>query len=87
MYFQKEKSLLEEKSIRMDGLNQEVKRKKEELNRAMTEKMEQGRKEKEVREQLNMVQYEANRCEEDLRRLTSKVLKTFYIFYLFFRPL
>jgi succinate dehydrogenase/fumarate reductase flavoprotein subunit len=67
--------LLEEKSIQMDRLSQEIKKRKEELNRWMTEKMEYSRNEKEMREKLTMIQYEITKMEEDLRKLTSKVFK------------
>ena len=65
--------MLEEKSIQMDRLSQEIKKRKEELNRSMTEKMEYSRNETEMREKLTMVQYEITKMEEDLRKLTSKV--------------
>lgn len=67
--------MLEEKSIQMDRLSQEIKKRKEELNRWMTEKMEYSRNEKEMREKLTMIQYEITKMEEDLRKLTSKVFK------------
>lgn len=67
--------MLEDKSIQMDGLSQEIKKRKEELNRWMTEKMEYSRNEKEMREKLTMIQYEITKMEEDLRKLTSKVFK------------
>jgi predicted nucleic acid-binding Zn-ribbon protein len=57
----------------MDRLNQEIKKKKEELNRAMTERMEIIRNDKDIREKYSMIQYEVNQIEEDLRRLMSKV--------------
>lgn len=72
--YQDEKSLLEEKSINMDRLNQEMKKKKEELNRALTERIEYSRFEKEKREQFTMIQYDITRMEEELRRLTSKAI-------------
>jgi hypothetical protein len=57
----------------MDRMNQEIKKKKEELNRAMTERMEIIRNDKDIREKYSMIQYEVNQIEEDLRRLMSKV--------------
>ena len=60
----------------MDRLNQEIKKKKEDLNKATNDRMEYLRAEKEMREKHTMLQYDISKMEEDLRRMTSKA-KTF----------
>uniref|UniRef100_A0A914KU80 Structural maintenance of chromosomes protein 3 n=3 Tax=Meloidogyne TaxID=189290 RepID=A0A914KU80_MELIC len=67
-----EKILLEDLSIKMNKLSQEIKHKKEQLNKAITRRMDDSHLEKEKREKLTMLQYDVNRMEEDFRRLTPK---------------
>lgn len=73
LIFQQEKILLEDLSIKMNKLSQDIKHKKEQLNKAITRRMDDSHLEKEKREKLTMLQYDVNRMEEDFRRLTPKV--------------
>uniref|UniRef100_A0A1I8B5N8 SMC hinge domain-containing protein n=1 Tax=Meloidogyne hapla TaxID=6305 RepID=A0A1I8B5N8_MELHA len=71
---QEEKIKLDDLSIEMNNISQEIKRRKQQLNEAITSRMDDSHNEKETREKLTMIQYDVTKMEEDFRRMTPKAI-------------
>lgn len=71
---------VQESLSKIDAYSQHSNAKKTELEAAISIQMENARSEKQSRENQNAIQFEVSQAEQDLRRLTSKVL-FFFITY------
>lgn len=76
MYLQDLSNILHEKSTKMVQLNKELTAKKAEIDKTLSLRMEDSRKDKELREKLAYLQSETSQSEQELRKLTSRVYLT-----------